>query len=168
MTWTSTDIQSVSIERPGVRHRWALALIAPLASLKLTVSLFAMSIFLIFAGTLAQVDRGIWTVMDEYFRTFVAWIDLAIFFPRSWSVPRVAFPFPGGWLIGGLLLANLVVAHAMVFKIKATGQRLVIGTALCIAGIVLTGMVLAGFFQAEIAATESAAFWRVLLRLIQG
>ena len=52
----------------------------PIASLKLTVVLFAMAIFIVFAGTVAQVDRGIWTVVDQYFRCYVAWIELGIFF----------------------------------------------------------------------------------------
>src|SRR5204863_5115134 len=29
-----------------------------------------------------------------------------------------SFPFPGGWLIGGLLLANLLAAHAVRFKLN--------------------------------------------------
>jgi len=40
-------------------------LLKPLASLQLTVVIFALSIFLIFAGTLAQVHAGIWTVVDQ-------------------------------------------------------------------------------------------------------
>src|SRR5687768_10364089 len=78
-----------------------------LASLRLTVALFAMAIFLIFAGTLAQVDRDIWEVMRLYFRTLLARIEFQIFFPLSFfpSKPQVpgAFYFPGGWLIGGAL-----------------------------------------------------------------
>jgi hypothetical protein len=29
-----------------------------------------------------------------------------------------SFPFPGGWLLGGLLLANLLAAHAVRFKVN--------------------------------------------------
>ena len=36
----------------------------PLASMKLTVVLFALSVFLVFAGTLVQTRVGIWQVMD--------------------------------------------------------------------------------------------------------
>ncbi|MEA2069107.1 MAG: hypothetical protein U9P12_07905, partial [Verrucomicrobiota bacterium] len=67
-------------------------------SLKLTVVLLALSMVLVFAGTLAQVDKGIWTVMAQYFRCFVAWIELPVFFPRSWDVPGLRIPFPGGFL----------------------------------------------------------------------
>ena len=67
-------------------------ILAPLASLRLTVWLLALSMFLVFAGTWAQIDRGIWAVMDLYFRTWWAWIPVGIFFP-----PRVgpARPDPG-------------------------------------------------------------------------
>src|SRR4051794_12190572 len=45
-----------------------------LASLRLTVVLFVLALILIFIGTLAQVDSGIWTVVNRYFRSFVAWL----------------------------------------------------------------------------------------------
>jgi hypothetical protein len=89
--------------------------LAPLASLKLTVVLFSLSMVLVFAGTLAQVDEGIWTVVGRYFRSAWVWIPLQIFFPRSIHVGG-GFPFPGGWLIGALLFVNLLAAHAARFK----------------------------------------------------
>ncbi len=54
-------------------------MVAFFLSLKLTVVLLALSMVLIFAGTLAQVDQGIWTVVDQYFRCLIARIDLYIF-----------------------------------------------------------------------------------------
>jgi hypothetical protein len=89
--------------------------IAPLASLRLTVALLAMSMFLVFAGTWAQIDRGIWAVMELYFRTWWAWIPVGIFFPRDWNVPGV-IPFPGGWTIGFVMMANLLAAHTVRFR----------------------------------------------------
>ena len=62
-------------------------------SLKLTVVLLALAMVLVLAGTLAQVDKGIWTVMEQYFRCFVARIDLHVFFPRSMNVPDVWISF---------------------------------------------------------------------------
>ncbi len=89
--------------------------VKPLASLRLTVTLFGLSIFLIFAGTGAQVELGIWTVMDQYFRTAIAWIDVdaLLLGATDWNV---TLPFPGGWLIGGALLVNLVAAHLTRFR----------------------------------------------------
>jgi ResB-like family len=88
-----------------------------LASLRITVVLFALSIFLVFCGTLAQVDAGVWTVVNRYFRSAFVLVPLQIFFPRTITVAG-GFPFPGGWLLGGLLLINLLAAHALRFKIS--------------------------------------------------
>ena len=46
-----------------------------LASLQLTVVLFAFAILLVFFGTLAQRDAGIWTVVDKYFWSWCVWIN---------------------------------------------------------------------------------------------
>jgi ABC-type transport system involved in cytochrome c biogenesis permease subunit len=121
----------------------------PLASLKLTVALFAMAIFLIFAGTLAQVNHDIWEVMGQYFRTLFAWIDFQIFFPKSFFAgepPEVrgGFWFPGGFLIGGAMAVNLLAAHSLRFKVQAKGPRLMAGLAVIALGCVLTWMVVLG------------------------
>jgi hypothetical protein len=95
-----------------------------LASLRLTVVLFSLALVLVFCGTLAQVDMGIWTAVNQYFRSAYVWIPFQIFVhfgqvffgvSASAHLPG-AFPFPGGWLIGGLLLTNLVAAHMVRFR----------------------------------------------------
>src|SRR5438105_3404222 len=55
------------------------ALLMAVASLRITVVLFALSLVLVFLGTLAQVDVGIWTVVNHYFRTGIAWIPFQVF-----------------------------------------------------------------------------------------
>lgn len=96
-----------------------------IASLRLTVVLFVLSLFLVFCGTMAQVDEGIWTVVSGYFRSFVAQIPFQIFvrfgqvflyFPKTMKIPGT-FPFPGGLLIGSLLMINLIAAHLVRFRI---------------------------------------------------
>jgi len=143
------------------------SILSSLASLRLTVVLFAMSMFLVLAGTVAQIDKSIWRVTGEYFRCFIAWIDLAVFFPRAWSVPGGLY-FPGGWLIGSVLVLNLLAAHAVRFKVRASGLRLGVGLVVLAAGSVLIWMVFRGVFAQEVAATEGDAFWRVLRRLALG
>lgn len=115
-------------------------------SLHLTVWLLTLSIFLIFFGTLAQVDQGVWTVVKDYFRSFVVWVDFQIFFPRDRLVPG-SFPFPGGWTLGGLLLINLVVAHLQRFNLSK--QK--IGLTVIHAGLILllVGEGLTGIFAKE-------------------
>lgn len=112
-----------------------------LASLKFTVTLFAFTIVLVFAGTLAQVEKDIWQVIDEYFRTAITWIDLQLFFPPSFfpNPPQIngGFYFPGGWLLGALLTVNLLAAHGVRFKVQARGRRLAVGLSLMGLGALL-------------------------------
>ncbi len=100
--------------------------ISLLASLRLTVILFVFSILLIFIGTLAQINYGLYTVLHDYFRTTIAWIPYQLFvqfgqiflgFPKTWDVAGT-FPFPGGKVIGSLLLINLLAAHLVRFKLS--------------------------------------------------
>ena len=137
-------------------------------SLKLTVTLLVLSMVLIFAGTLAQVDKGIWTVMDQYFRCWIAWIEWSVFFPNSVSVPAVVLPFPGGFLLGSLLSLSLVAVHSSTFKVLVKGRRLWVGYGLLLLGLLITVGVVLGWGMAPVAATENDAFWRVFFRLGRG
>jgi hypothetical protein len=94
------------------------------ASLRLTVVLFVFAFALVFLGTLAQVDAGNWTVVKQYFRSFFVWVpyltlvrfgQVFLYFPKDMDVPG-SFLFPGGRLLGCLLMANLLAAHATRFK----------------------------------------------------
>jgi len=86
------------------------SLLAGLASLRLTVFLLLLSILLIFAATLDQVHLGVWAVQAKYFHSFVVVTRLA---GTPFSVPV----FPGGYLLGGVLLANLIAAHFTRFRL---------------------------------------------------
>jgi len=100
--------------------------LSPLASLKLTVAILALSVLLVFMGTLAQIDMGIWDVVNGYFRSFRVYIPIQIFFPRDIRIPG-ELPFPGGYTIGVLMLLNLLAAHSLRFKVRAKGKRLIAG-----------------------------------------
>jgi len=109
-------------------------------SLKLTVTLLALSIVLIFWATLAQVDLGVWGVQEKFFHAFFVF----------GNIPGTQFPFPifpGGYFLGGLLLINLIAAHIYRFKFewKKTGIQLThLGVIL-----LLVGELLSGLFQKE-------------------
>src|SRR5438552_8574117 len=118
---TSASSKPARAERGPIKKAlWALA------SLRLTVVLFSLAIVLIFCGTLAQVDMGIWTAVNQYFRSAYVWIPFQlfvhfgqVFFGLSTSAHLPgSFPFPGGWLIGSVLLVNLLAAHAVRFKMN--------------------------------------------------
>lgn len=103
-------------------------------SLKLTVALLVFGMILVFAGTLDQVNLGIWATQEKYFRSFIVYT----------RVGDVAVPmFPGGYLIGGLLLINLVAAHLyrFAFTWKKAGIQLAhFGLILLLVGELLSGL----------------------------
>lgn len=140
----------------GWRARIYDEIVVPLASIRLTVTLLALSILLVFFGTLAQIDQGIWTVVSRYFRSIWVWVPLQIFFPRAMVVGG-GFVFPGGWLLGGLLLANLIAAHAVRFAWN--WQRA--GIILIHLGIILllVGELATGLFAVEANMTIDEGSW---------
>ncbi len=138
-----------------------------LSSLKLTVVLLGMSMFMVFAGTLAQVDAGIWSVLDRYFRCWLAWVEIKVFFPRSWGLGG-SFPFPGGWLIGAALVTNLLVSHARRIRLEARGARLLVGSAVLAVGMVLTWITITHVFDWDSSEHTVSPSMRVTFQLIQG
>ena len=120
-------------------------------SMRLTVVLLVLSMILIFIATLDQVNLGIWAVQEKYFRSFFV----------LWRIREVPIPvFPGGYLIGGLLLINLVSAHIYRFKMtwRKAGIFLThVGLILLLFGELLTGL-LQEEFQMRLAEGETKNF----------
>ncbi len=147
---------------------WAIVrfLLAPLASLKLTVMLLALAIAIVFIGTLAQTEKNIWQVIHDYFRmdlssptaavrTAFAWVEFRMLFPASFfpelrnRIPvGYGFFFPNGWLIGFVMFLNLTAAHLLRFRLHAKGTRLIYGLAVMLLGTLLTALlIVAGSMQ---------------------
>jgi hypothetical protein len=78
-------------------------------SLRLTVVLLALGIILVFVGTIAQADEGLYQAQDRYFKHWFVW-------PITMFGHRIPIGLPGGYLIGTLLLLNLVGAHIKRFQ----------------------------------------------------
>ena len=106
------------------------------SSLRLTVVCLVLGALLVFAGTLAQVDMGLYKAQNEFFRSFfIFWGPKG----ASWQIPV----FPGGYLVGGLLLINLVVAHFERFSLsrdKAGIWMVHVGLILLLLGQLMTDM----------------------------
>lgn len=101
-------------------------IVAFFTSLRLTVVLLAFGIVLVFLGTLAQVDEGLYQAQSHYFRQ---WIVLGLHLGGK-NIPLV---LPGGYLIGTLLLINLLAAHIYRFRFSTSK----IGILLTHAGVIL-------------------------------
>jgi hypothetical protein len=109
-------------------------------SLRLTVFCLACALVLVFAGTLAQIQLGLYVTQERYFHSlFVLWSPAG----SSWKIPV----WPGGYLLGALLLINLIAAHVKRFSLspKKIGLFLVHG------GLILLflGQFLTESFQVE-------------------
>jgi len=110
------------------------------ASLRLTVVCLGFGMLLVFLGTLAQVHLGIHAVQARYFQS------LLIFWSppgASWKIPIL----PGGYVLGTVLLVNLLAAHATRFEFS----RKKIGVTLLHLGVILllVGQLLTGLFARE-------------------
>ncbi|MGI8966775.1 MAG: cytochrome c biogenesis protein ResB [Limisphaerales bacterium] len=108
--------------------------------MRLTVVLLGLALLLVFVGTLAQVKLGLYVAQSEYFRSlFVYWSPKG----AHWKIPIL----PGGWLLGGLLLINLIAAHIKRFSLA----RKKIGIFLIHGGLILllVGQFLTELFQIE-------------------
>ncbi|MEJ6603230.1 MAG: cytochrome c biogenesis protein ResB [Verrucomicrobiia bacterium] len=123
------------------------------SSLRLTVVLLSMSMILIFVATLAQVELGIYGVQGKFFRSFFVLANI----PGT----QVPFPvFPGGYLVGGFLLINLLAAHFTRFKAKwskAGIQFTHIGLIVLLVGELLIGL-LQEDFSLRLAEGESRGY----------
>ena len=115
-----------------------------LVSLRLTVYLLAFGIVLIFWATLGQVDLGVWGVQHKFFHSF--------FVIEKIPGTELFIPvFPGGYLIGGLLLINLIAAQ--VYRFSFTWKKA--GIWLTHLGLIalLVGELLSGLLQEEYSMT---------------
>lgn len=80
-----------------------------ISSLRLTVALLSLSLVLVFVGTIAQVEYGLWDTQVRFFRSFfVYWQPTG----GDFGIPVL----PGGYLLGWALLVNLLAAHYVRFK----------------------------------------------------
>jgi len=116
-------------------------LIKTLASLRLTVVLLAFAILLVFIGTIAQVDEGLYNAQARYFRQW-------LFFGLNLFGYKIPLLLPGGYLIGTMLLFNLVAAH--LYRFQLTKKK--IGIQIAHAGVIL---LLVGQLATDMLARES-------------
>ena len=80
-------------------------------SLRLTVVLLGLSVLLVFFGTLAQVDEGLWKAQKIWFESWIVTGQHLQLFGLKFTVPF----FPGGYAIGFTFLAGLIAAFIKRF-----------------------------------------------------
>ena len=109
-------------------------------SLRLTVTCLAFGIVLVFLGTIAQVNEGLWQAQERWFKSFFIWVG---------HVPVM----PGGYLVGIVLVLNLLAAHIKRFQL--TKKK--IGINLTHTGIIL---LLVGQLATDLLSDESLISFR--------
>ena len=110
-------------------------------SLRLTVVLLAFAILLVFIGTLAQVDEGLYNAQARYFRQW-------LIFGLNLLGHKIPLILPGGYLIGTMLLFNLLAAH--IYRFQFTVKKL--GIQIAHSGVIL---LLVGQLATDMFARES-------------
>jgi hypothetical protein len=111
-----------------------------LTSLKLTVTCLCLALGLVFIGTIAQVRLGLYIVQEQYFGSYFVWWG-----PQgsSWKIPV----YPGGYLLGGILLINLIAAHIQRFELSK--KKFGIFTVHAGLILLLVGQLVSQLFQVE-------------------
>ncbi|MFN9604976.1 MAG: hypothetical protein ACK6A7_16220 [Planctomycetota bacterium] len=117
-------------------------------SLKITCVMFALGVFILFVGTLAQDTATIVDVKKAYFNSWIAIVPFDVFMPQTiWPhanpIPY-AFAIPGGAMVGWILLINLIAAKVTRFPMVAKGKQFVAGLALTLVGFGLIALIVMG------------------------
>lgn len=110
-------------------------------SIRVTVVCLALGLILVFLGTIAQVEMGLYKAQQEFFRSFF------VFWTPSGSSLKIPV-LPGGYLVGGLLLLNLLASFFNRFSMA----RRSVGIWLIHAGLVL---LLVGQLLTDVLSVES-------------
>ena len=161
----ATEVDMLTVVRSTVR-----AVLAPLASLKLTVFLLSLATLVIWIITLEQARADFWTIKNKHFPDLFVYVQFQILFPPKWfpqlqEIPG-GFYMPSGMLILVMMIANLLAAHLIRMRVQATGKRLGLGIAAIVIGIVFVWAVV--FFAPALGGHKSSTeFYKAMWVLMQ-
>ena len=149
----------------------ASAILAPLASLKLTVFLLVMAVIVTFIATIDQTRHDILDVKHKHFQNVFVQVPFQTLFVPRWApdhqnVPG-SFYIPSGVSILVMMLLNLTAAHLLRFRLHAKGLKLVIGI---IAALIAGGLTWAIIFNGQNASgfqAEPPISWKSMWILLQ-
>ena len=153
-------------------------LLLPLASLRLTVTLFTLTLFLVWVGTVALQQKGIWEVVQSYFHAVIAWVEFRDVFPRTFFkshpglfekvIPPGGFFFPGGITLGTALFVNLIAAHLVRFRAVARGTRLTWGIVAMVGAVGLCVLVILNGQWSRGLQGKPPVSWETLWQILLG
>ncbi len=140
---SAVEAQVVDGSMSAMEEVWQVikTILKPVASLRLTVIMFAFSIILVLVGTLAQAKLDMWEVMELFFRSWVAWVELSVFAPPAWfpDVSPFWISFCAG-IAGGIL--SIIAGLACFSNIKSQHTRTPIAVGAFCTGCLMTAAAL--------------------------
>jgi ResB-like family len=122
-----------------------LGVLEHLGSLKLTVGLLVLAVFIIWVASLQQTRTDIWAVKAQHFSSPVVCIPFSIFFPPAWFPQLQSLQgncyLPSGITVLVAMIINLLAAHLVRMRIQASGSRLIAGIIVGAMGFAVTWVV---------------------------
>jgi len=106
------------------------------ASMKLAVVVLILALVLVFWGTIAQVNVGLYQAQNEFFRSFL------VYWTPKGSELKIPI-FPGGYTIGFVFLLNLLASQIKTFELTVKKFGLIlahVGVMLLLIGQLATDM----------------------------
>jgi len=124
--WETTTNHKMSDKKKNItslgERRKKFSFLIPLADLRITLTLLSFSMVLIFVATLEQVRVGIRGAQAEFFESLYGiWHYPEQFWGGEFLNP-LPIPIPGGYLLGGLLILNLI--SAFITRFQWTGKKM--------------------------------------------
>lgn len=98
----------------GIARWWSSGPVRWMYSITLTVACLALLMVLVFWGTLYQIEHGLYAAQEKFFSSWLVWVLGVI-------------PFPGGKLVLGALLVNLLgyMVNMLIFQPLKPGILLI-------------------------------------------
>ncbi len=148
------------------------AILAPMSSLRLTVSLLGLSVLVTFLITLQQSSRDMWEIKTEHFNSLMVEVPFQSivvqrWFPDADPIPG-SFVVPSGLTLIVLLLMNLISAHLLRFRLQASGVRLIGGLVVAAIGALFTWAIIFNTSSATTFQAEPPIPYRQMWYVLQG
>ncbi len=139
------QIAARSTQQPITIRRVLRGVLEQLGSLKLTVGLLLLAVFIIWVASLQQTRTDIWAVKSQHFSSPVVCIPFSIFFPAAWFPQMQSLQgncyLPSGITVLVAMIINLLAAHLFRMRIQASGTRLIFGLLVAAVGLAVTWVV---------------------------
>ena len=138
-------------------------------SIRFSVVLLGFAVLLVFVGTLAQKHVTIVDAVDFYFHALFVTVPYSVFTltKATGALGEIQFILPGGFLLAGLLLVNLVIAQVQAYRLTSSPKQRTVGVLILVTGLLLlVAAIWFGLVNDDIPSAYLVSYKRVLFRLV--